>query len=882
MLVPGTRLGPYEILSAIGDGGMGEVYRARDSRLQRIVAIKIIRADLTTDSDFRRRFEREARIVSSLDHPNICTVFDVGREGDKDYLVMEFLDGETLASRLQRGPLPASEVLMIASQLAAALHEAHRRQVVHRDLKPANIMLTSHGAKLMDFGLAKPIVRAMAVSNIGGSDQSTTASVTTPAATTEQGTVIGTFQYLAPEVLRGEPADSRSDLFSFGCVLYEMIAGAPAFNAPSRISLIAAILEKEPEPLAALHPATPPELIAIVNQCLVKNPDQRWQSAADLAHALSWAGRSGDPIGYKSRAPWFRSVLIVSAVLLLAAIAFLRPWNSASPQPLRRYSIVLPASAPVAPAGIMPLGVGRPDLAVSKNGELLVYVGVAGQTKQLFLRTNDGMPPRPIAGTEGAHSPFFSPDSKYLGFFADGKLKKISVAGGPAIALADAVLGFGGCWGQDDFIYYSPGERSPILRIAASGGIPATATPNISDNRILNGAYWPELLPDGNSLLFANSRNGILLYEFASGRNDWLTRSGSSPRWSSTGHILYVDDGLLWALPFDLKRLKVRGTPVLVLDQIQMEQQGAGQFVISEDRTLFHVRGGDVAVATFVWIDRSGNENLLGLPPQRYGEFRLSPDGQTLIFAARDQTRSDLWSYDLQRKTLTRLTDIGFNSAPIWSPDGKKLVHSFADAEGPALVEINPDGSHRRLITRIPGLVKPTWFTPDGTAVLASTNESGSQAIYRIDVASGSRQELERSPHMLVFPSLSPDGRWLAYVSEDSGRWEIDVRPLGRDNQRWRITTNGGEEPIWDRSGRRLYYRNGDEWMRVEIASTPSFHASQPVQVMQGPYVNIPGYSYDVAPDGRFLMLKSEYQDKKASQIEVVENWPALLEKKKP
>jgi Tol biopolymer transport system component len=311
-----------------------------------------------------------------------------------------------------------------------------------------------------------------------------------------------------------------------------------------------------------------------------------------------------------------------------------------------------------------------------------------------------------------------------------------------------------------------------------------------------------------------------------------------------------------------------------------MEQQGAAQFAITSDRTLFYVRGGDVSDVRFVWVDRSGVEKEFGLPSKRYGQFRLSPDGATLALSVQDQTRSDIWTYDIQRKTLSRLTDNGHNLAPVWSPDGKKLIHVSLKSGVASLVETTPSGTHPRVIATIPGMMTPTW-TADGKGVLVSTWESNTSTLYFVDVASGSKQELDRSPNMRVFPALSPDGRWLAYVAEETGRWEIYIRAMAQDDQRWRITTSGGEEPIWDRSGHHLFYRNGDEWMEITISPGPEFHASPPVRVIRGPYVNIPGYSYDVSGDGRFLLLKSEYQDKKTSQIEVIENWPSLLEKKK-
>jgi serine/threonine-protein kinase len=872
-LEQGTRLGPYELLSLVGVGGMGEVYRARDSRLQRIVAIKVIREEVVSSFASKHRFDREAQIVSSLDHPHICTLYDVGCENGSDYLVMEYLEGETLAARLEHGPIPVAELLVIAKQIATALDAAHRAGVIHRDLKPGNIMLTKSGAKLMDFGLAKPSVAVLA--HAAGEPSTRTAI---RANTTTEGTIVGTVQYIAPEIFRGDAADDRSDIFSFGCILYEMITGRLAFNAPSTVSLIAAILEKDPEPIVQLKPTAPFELTAIVNGCLAKHPEERWQSAADLVHALSWIGAAAPAASKRIRRKYEISLGLAVLACAIAAISW-NTWRPANVSPLRRYSIVLPESAPIAPASAMPLGVGRPTMAVSKDGSRLVYVGMAGGTRQLFLRTSDGGPPRALPGTEDAHSPFFSADEKSVAFFAGGKLKRISLDGGPVITLCDAVLGFGGFWNRDGFIYFQADEQLPVYRIAADGGSPTQVTPEIMGLRGPIAQYWPLMLPRGNGLIFANSRFGLEVFDFASSERRRITNSGSYPRWSGTGHVLYVDDGVLWALPFDDRKLKPKGHPILVTDQVQMEQQGAAQFDITQDGTVLFVRGGDANEATLVLVDKAGSTQDLGLPPHRFGEFQLSPDGKQLAVIIRDQLRSDLWTYDIARKVLTRLTDEGYNWGPVWNPEGTRIIYSTRASGDPALIEVAPDGTHRRVIATVPGLFKSTNFTPDRKSMLVVVAEPPLNILYVIDVGSGTKTLVERPRNLLAFPTLSPDGHLLAYVTDQSGRWEVYVRQFSGDEHRWRITTGGGEEPIWDRSGRHIYYRNGDSWMQVEITTTPEFHASEPKQVLKGPYVNIPGYSYDIAPDGRFLLLKSEFQDKKVSQIEVIENWPELLKK---
>ena len=578
---------------------------------------------------------------------------------------------------------------------------------------------------------------------------------------------------------------------------------------------------------------------------------------------------------WKISAAWLAASIVAAGFLIAAGLFLSGLRKPASLRAVRRYNIVLPDNAPQAPTSLMPLGVGRPNLAISRDGERIVYAGIVGTTPQLFLRTNAGAPARALPGTEGANSPFFSPDGQWVGFFAESKLKKIRLDGGPAVTLCDVVLGFGGSWAEDGYIYFTPGERSAIYRIAASGGVPAQVTTLPALQRFI-AYYWPQVLPGGKGILFGNSRAGIGVFNSQTGKSESLTSSGSSPRWSPSGHILYVDESVLWALPFDLGTLKKNGAPIVVVDHVRMEQQGAAQFDISRDDTLIYAAGGDLGDASLVWVDGAGTARDIGLPLKRYGEFRLSPDGKTLAVVISDGLNSDLWAFDLQRKVLTRLTDEGPVRAPIWSPDGKTIVYVSISSGKQHLAELSIGGLQKRVIAFLPGIAVPTGFTPDGRMIAASGVEPAGHTMYLVDVKSGEKHVLESSPYISVFPTVSPDGHWLAYVSDETGRWEIYIRALSKSALRWRISTDGGEEPIWDRSGHRLFFRNGDKWMRVELSTGPAFKASEPVQILAGPYVNIPGYSYDVAADGRFLLLKSEYQDKRTSALEVIENWPAL------
>lgn len=878
-LAAGTRLGPYEIVSLIGAGGMGDVYRARDTRLDRIVAAKVLRPELAGRSELHQRFEREARVISSLDHPHICMLHDVGHADGLDYLVMEYLEGETLAHRIARGPLPLATVVEIGTQIAVALERAHREKLVHRDLKPSNVMLTRTGAKLMDFGLAKPVTEAVAV---GAGSTTTSSPNQTPI--TAKDTIVGTYQYMAPEVLEGSPADARSDIFSLGGVLYEMITGRFAFSGKNRISVLAAILETEPPPISELQPLTPAALEKVVLGCLAKDPERRWQSAADVAMELGWLmearpERAGIPS--RSRLWWlgFLGVVLAGAVGVLAAFLW-RFDKTRAVGALRRYSITLPSSAPLAPSSAMPLGVGRPSIAVSADGEELAYVGISGATTQLFVRAHDGREPRALAGTEGAHSPFFSPDGRWLGFFAEGKLKKVSVETGAIVVLADAVLGFGGDWAADDTIYFTPSEFTSVFAIPASGGTARPVT-RFEGRRFL-AQSWPQMLPGGKGLLVSNSTAGIMLFDLAAQDLRFLTAGGSYARWSPAGYIVYADNNAFWALPFDLKTLRPTGDPKLIGEQLRIEQQGAAQFALGPDNTLLYARGGDLNEASFVWLDGAGHESDVGLPARRYGEFHVSPDAKSIAVAIRDQDASDLWRYDVDRNTLSRLTHGAGVRSPLWSPDGKSIYYASRKGSDTTLMEISADGTRQRTVAPLTGGYL-TSISADGRTIAFRTSDmdqNGRTAVtevWLVDVGTGEKRMLWSEPYGEGFPSLSPDGRWIAYFSDESGRWDIYVRPMRDLSAKYRVSTAGGEEPIWSPDSRKLYYRFGNTWMQVEIGGGKEFTAGTPHVVLSGPYINIPGYSYDVARDGRFLLLKSDYQDRRITQIEVIENWPQLL-----
>jgi eukaryotic-like serine/threonine-protein kinase len=657
----GTQLGPYEILSAVGAGGMGEVYRARDTRLDRTVAIKILPDHLADRAELRERFEREARTVASLNHPHICTLFDIGHQDGIDYLVMEYLEGETLSERLKKGPLPLEKVLQYAIEIADALDKAHRKGITHRDLKPGNIMLTKPGAKLLDFGLAK-LKQEVVPANVQLSQLPTANDPLTA-----QGTIVGTLQYMAPEQLEGREVDARTDIFAFGLVVYEMATGKKAFEGKSQASLIAKILETDPPPMSSLQPMTPPALDRVVKKCLAKEPENRWQTPKDLCDELKWIAEGGSQVTLAPtvavkgiRSVGRRGLILSLGTLLLGgAITGVAIWNlrpAPSPQPVTRTVINLPPGQQL--AGLD----NGPAVAISPDGTRLAYVARQGGAQQIYLRALDSLEAKPIPSTEGATAPFFSPNGQWIGFFASGKLKKISVSGGAALILGDAAYSGGASWGSQGMIAFTPTVNvSALEQVPDAGGTPQPLT------RFEKGDTshrWPEFLPGGKAVLFAAGPTAVTftnaqvaVQSIGTGERRNLVQGGMSPRYAPSGHLVYAQGGSLMAVPFDPQRLEVTGTAVPVVEGVlQSPVNGAAQYSVSATGSLVYVPGGIRATQLqLVWVNRNGTEQPLAAPGHAYFNPRLSPDGRRVAVGI-TESESQIWLYDLSRDTLTRFT----------------------------------------------------------------------------------------------------------------------------------------------------------------------------------------------------------------------------------
>jgi serine/threonine protein kinase/Tol biopolymer transport system component len=884
-LAAGTKLGPYEITGSIGAGGMGEVYRAKDKRLDRIIAIKVLPDHLASRAELRERFDREARTVASLNHPHICTLYDIGNQDGTDFLVMEYLEGETLAERLKKGPLPIAQALQYAIEIADALDKAHRKGITHRDLKPGNIMLTKSGTKLLDFGLAK-LKKDTTPANV------TLSKVPTEDAVTAQGTILGTLQYMAPEQLEGREVDARTDIFAFGVLVYEMATGKKAFEGKSQASVISAIMSSDPLPLSSLQPMTPPALDRIVKKCLAKEPEKRWQDASDLCDELKWIAESGAQVGLstagvtpspKSRR---KTLLWAAASLASSAVVGLTVWTfrpaAAPPRPVTRFTMSLPAGQRLA-------GLDEPAIAISPDGTRLAYIAAQGTgLPQLYLRAMASPDAKPIPGTEGATDPFFSPDGQWLGFFTGGKLKKVSVSGGAAVTLAAASNPQGASWSSQGMIAFGSEPAAVLLQVSDAGGAPQVLT-HLDKGETDHD--WPEFLPGDKTVLFAASgderANGqVAIQSLATGTRRNLIQGATHPHYAPSGQLVYAQGGSLMAVPFDLQRLALIGAAVPVVeDVLQSTSSGAAQYCFSATGSLVYVAGAVQATEQLrpVWVSRNGREQALPAPVHEYQMPRLSPDGRRLAVAIGDQ----VWLYDLSRGTLSRFTFEGDeNRVPVWTPDGKRIAFS-SNKEGQQNIfwQVADGSGGLERLTIGQDDQGPTSWSPNGQLLAFNdVNPNNRFEIWVLRIGDRKLQPFLRTSFNNRAARFSPDGRWLAYLSDESGRYEVYVQAYPGPGGKWQISTEGGTGPVWNPNGPELFYRSGNKMMKVDIATQPGFAPGTPQVLFEGGYeADVPGANYDVSPDGqRFLMIKANEQQSAPTQINVVLNWFEELKQKVP
>ncbi len=904
--VPGTRLGPYEIVSPLGAGGMGEVYRARDTRLDRTVAIKVLPEHLAGNPELRQRFEREARAVSSLNHPHICILHDIGSHNGIDYMVMEYLEGETLAARLAAGPLPLDQALRHAIAIADALAQAHRKSVFHRDLKPGNIMLTKSGAKLLDFGLAK-------VGPNGTSAESWSAQPTAAEPLTREGTILGTFQYMAPEQLEGKPADARTDLFAFGAVLYEMVTGRRAFEGRSQASVMSAILTSHPPPIVTVQPLTPPALDHLVTGCLVKDPDERRQSAADLRRDLEWIASApavpaaAAAMGQRRR-EWIAWAVAAALLLVVALMMIPRGRETPGAPQTARFLIYPPEGTVFAgPNSTVP----ATELAISPDGRRLVFVaGRIGATPQLWVRSLDDPMAKPLAGTDGASYPFWSPESNEIAFLSQGKLKKVYMVGGPPQILCDASRNlYGGTWNADGVVLFAGALDTGILQVSAGGGRPIQVT-RLDASRQEFGHWFPQFLPDGKHFLY-NTRapleqSGIYVASLDGKTSKRLlpgARFDATVAWAPPGHLLFLEGTTLMAQPFDLEKLEITGRPAPVAQPVASASSGYAAFSASRTGVLAY-HSGDVLSGRLSWFDRSGTSLGSLEPPADYIDFRLSPDEKRVAAARVDpQTnRPDIWILDLSRGTDSRFTTGPLIEANAnWSPDGERILFRSNNNNGANEFVIKPaSGGQEEIIfglaeqqavpeTNIP---VPSDWSADGRFVVFSTvaRDLWALPMGAAPGTDGKPVRLVQSEFDEIHPNLSPDGRWLAYSSNETGRFEVYVRQfLGPDGRlrsgtgagKWQVSTRGGYEPRWRPDGKELYYISADhKLMAVSVSGGDSFQAGIPQALFAlriPTEVSLYRSHYLPTRDGRRFLVNTLEHEPVPSPITVVLNWsPAV------
>jgi hypothetical protein len=886
----GTKLGSHEITALLGKGGMGEVYRARDTKLKRDVAIKILPDEFARDADRVARFQREAEVLASLNHPNIAAIHDLDEANGSRYLVLELVEGETLADRIQRGPIPLNEALGIAKHICEALEAAHEKGIIHRDLKPANVKTTPDGkVKVLDFGLAKAMESAPTTTL---SNSPTVVSM----AATNGGLILGTAAYMSPEQAKGKTVDMRADIWAFGVILYEMLMGRTLFAGETSTETMAAVMLKEPD-WNALPAKTPARIRELLRRCLTKDPRNRLQAIGEARIAID-ANNSeeetkavGLPNIPQHGSHLWMSIAVV-AILIAGAMAVpaLRYFREAPPEvrPTSRFTFPLSEGDE-----LTTLSAG-PVVALSSDGTRLVFLA-GPNSGQLFLREMDGMEAKPLAGTLGASNPFFSPDGQWVGFFQGGKLKKLFANGGAALTLCDAPAGRGAFWAPDNTIYFAPITGAGISKVSASGGAPQMVTTLESKKGEITHR-WPELLPGGETLLFVVETNSgadgaqIVARSLKTGEQKLLIQGGTYPHYLQSGHLVYLHMATLMAVPFDPVRLGLKGAPAPVIEGVMPTPgiTGGAELTVSNTGSLVYVpgSGNQLGNNTLVWVDRKGGVQPVGAPERQYQQPQLSPDGQRLVV----DSLGDIWVYDLQRGTLTRLTFQGRgNNRPFWTPDGKRIAFTADRGTGTNWFWKLADGTGpEEQLTKSQHFRNAASISPDGKIGFYTENDPKNGAdIWTVQLDGERKATLFlQTPFDENVPNISPDGRWLAYLSNESGRDEIYVRAFPGPSGKWQISTDGGANPVWARSGKELFYQNGDKMMVVDIAGDAALRAGTPRMLFQGKYETVGGgrgRNYDVSPDGqRFIMIKAGSSNERSPQMIAVMNWFTELRQRVP
>ena len=898
-LVPGARLGAYEALALLGAGGMGEVYKARDTRLGRSVALKILHAHVAADPLWRRRFEREARAISQLNHPRICTLYDVGEEGSSQFLVMEFVEGETLAHRLKKGPLPIDVAVRHAIEVAEGLDHAHRAGITHRDLKPANVMLTRSGAKLLDFGVAKlreegaEVTRSLdrAVNELEQHPNQPLIHSRPTGLLTDVGIVLGTFEYMAPEQLQGHEVDARTDIFGFGVVLYEALTGRKPFEASTQAGLIGAILMSDPPPMSTLRPAVPPLLELVVQRCLAKDPDERWQTVRDLIASLRWVKENTPlslPPGARQLPRMSQAAIgaVVVAILTSGAMFLRTATRPERDSPLERWDVALPTGHSLAAELV-------PSLALSSDGNHLVYRAQSGTGTQLYVRHLDQFEARLIQGSVDAHTPFFAPDGQSIGFMANARIFRVPTDGGPPEVICDAPSltpgSPGATWGPDGTIVFAAGT-SGLMYVSSAGGIPETLTmPDSARGEVTH--ISPQFLPGGKELLFTirTVEEGwrLAILSMMSRQWQWLPPIGEvgSAKYVPSGHILYAQSGRLHAIPVNLAGREFTGPSFGLSEEVYtrvVTDALLAEFAVADTGIIAFVSGRPPDW-TLVSVGMDGRTvSPLADAPHMYRYPRFSPDGLRVAVTVEEE-RTDLYIAD-DRGSLRKLTNSGNNITPTWHPSGRLVTFGSRRAGSLGFdiysAPIDESAEAERIVSR-PGTQVPSGWSPRGDAL--AFYELGNQTAR--DVWIWSAREPSGRPLLSTranerAATFSPNGNWLTYVSNETGLDEVYVQRYPGPGGKEIVSRGGGTEPVWSPNGRELFYRNKGQMMVVTLRTDSGLVADTPRVLFQDHYVTAPSETgrpnYDVSPDGqRFVMVRSS--DQSPTHLHVVHNWRALF-----
>jgi serine/threonine-protein kinase len=896
-LPPGTRLGSYEVLAAIGAGGMGEVYRARDTKLNRDVALKILPDTVAADPDRLARFLREAQTLAALNHHNIAQIHGLEDSQPIRALVMELVEGPDLAQRIAHGPIAVDEAIAIGRQIADAIEAAHEHGIVHRDLKPANVKVRDDGTvKVLDFGLAKAIEGSGTTAT--SSPLSLSPTFTSPAMT-GMGMVIGTASYMSPEQAKGKIVDKRADIWAFGVVLYEMLTGRVAFQGETVSEVIASVIMRDAD-LTALPSNAPSHVKQLIARCLVKDPKLRLRDIGEARLALAGSVPAildtTPPAKVMHAATGRKWLIALAAGLALAltatGIALWRVSTTAAPAPIIRYEVRPPDKTKLAL-------VARPSVALSPDGSMMAFIGSAEGVSRMYVRSLEDLTPRVLPGTEGASNPVFSPDGKEIAFFAAGRLKRITLDG-TISTVAEASTDpdpRGLTWLPDRSLVYVPVAAGPLVHVPSTGGTPRAIT-TLDDKKGERTHRWPEVLPGGKVLFTVGTldspdnydRATIDALDVATGTRQKVIEGASSARYAA-GHLLFVREASLYAVSFDVDSLTTRGAPVKVLQGVNGDTTtGASHISVANDGTLVYAPGSALAAANrLVWVDRTGTTQALELPQGLYFDPRISPDGSRVAVVWQTITAGsgDVWVSDLSRKTFTRLSFSGSATSPAWSSDGRTIYYGRVDSTGrkTTFVRKPADGSRdEEPVVSVDSRAYLKGITPDGAFALldySPTRTSGKGELMKIPlVQDGKPEPLVTSQFNEYAGRWSPDRRWLAYQTDESGRFEVYVRDMsGPNGGRWQVSSTGGEEPNWSPDGRELYYRNESQLMSVSIDTRKTFEPKAPVLLFEGVY-NLrsdTGVSYDIHPKGdRFVMVRLT-DENATSTITVVKNWFAEL-----